>query len=118
MDYALVSPSLDGLLSDDSLYFEGVSRPAAYYVFRDAPSASAANKSASKSASGTSSGSVNKPAGDPLVLERYWNDLYNLFLRKLSLFAGTATPQSEEIVKLQALLQELIKVKELLATGK
>ena len=86
-------PSLDGLLSEDALYFEGVSRPAEYYVFRDAPSA----------------------ATDPLVLERYWNDVYNLFLRKLSLFANDPGEKDDESVKLQALLQELIKVKALLA---
>jgi len=92
-DYSLVSPSLDGLLSDDALYFEGVLRPAEYYVFRDAPTG----------------------VGDPVVLEHYWNDIYNLFLRKLSLFAGEDKVEEEESVKLQALLQELIKVKGLLA---
>ena len=89
-------PSLDGLLSDDALYFEGVSRPAEYYVFRDAPSA----------------------ATDPIVLERYWNDVYNLFLRKLSSYANDADAKDEESVKLQALLQELIKVKALLSGKK
>ena len=95
-DYSFVVPSLDGLLSDDALYFEGVLRPAEYYILRDAPST----------------------ARDPLVLERYWNDLYNLFLRKLSSFASESTVTEEETVKLQALLQELIKVKELLAGRK
>ena len=94
-DYSLVSPCLDGLLSDDALYFEGVSRPAAYYALRDAPAG----------------------AGDPIVLERYWNDVYNLFLRKISSFAAGDCAPEEESIKLQALLQELIKVKELL-TGK
>jgi len=92
-NYSIVSPSLDGLLSDDALYFEGISRPAAYYVLRDASNAT----------------------GDPVVLERYWNDVYNLFLRKVSLFAGCDAVVEEDSVKLQALLQELIKVKGLLA---
>jgi hypothetical protein len=91
--YSLAMPSLDGLLSDDALYFEGVSRPPEYYVFRDAPSA----------------------AGDPVILERYSNDVYNLFLRKLSSFVGDVGAPNEDSVKLQALLQELIKVKGLLA---
>lgn len=95
--YSLVSPSLDGLLSDDALYFEGVSRPSAYYAFRDAPSSAATN------------------AGDPIILERYWNDVYNLFLRKLASFASGDDASHEDSVKLQALLQELVKVKELLA---
>jgi len=92
-DYALVSPSLDGLLSDDALYFEGISRPAAYYTLRDAPPGS----------------------GDPIVLEHYWNDVYNLFLRKISSFAAGDGAPEEDSIKLQALLQELIKVKELLS---
>ncbi len=91
--YRLASPSLEGLLSDDALYFEGVSRPLAYYAFRDAPATES----------------------DSILLERYWNDVYNLFLRKLSSFASGEGSPSEESVKLQALLQELIKVKELLA---
>jgi hypothetical protein len=92
-NYSLVMPSLDGLLSDDALYFEGVSRPAEYYIFRDAPSS----------------------VGDPVILERYSNDVYNLFLRKLSLFASVDNTAEEDSIKLQALLQELIKVKGLLA---
>lgn len=97
--YDLVSPSLDGLLSDDALYFEGVSRPSAYYAFRDAPTAAG----------------LPAQAGDPIILERYWNDVYNLFLRKLASFASGAGAPHEDSVKLQALLQELVKVKELLA---
>ena len=93
-DYALVLPSLDGLLSDDALYFEGISRPAAYYMLRDAPPTG---------------------AGDPVVLEHYWNDVYNLFLRKISSFAACDGATQEDSIKLQALLQELIKVKELLS---
>ena len=92
-DYVLVSPSLDGLLSEDSLYFEGISRPAAFYALRDTPAG----------------------VGDPVVLEHYWNDVYNLFLRKISSFAASDGADVEESVKLQALLQELIKVKGLLA---
>ncbi len=91
-NYSLVLPSLDGLLSDDALYFEGISRPVAYYVFRDAPLS----------------------GRDPVILEHYWNDVYNLFLRKLALFASSTASSHEDSVKLQALLQELIKVKELL----
>jgi hypothetical protein len=92
-NYSLVMPSLDGLLSDDALYFEGVSRPAEYYIFRDTPSST----------------------GDPVILERYSNDVYNLFLRKLSLFASDNNVGEEDSIKLQALLQELIKVKGLIA---
>ena len=33
--YSTLSPSLIGMLSDDNLYFEGVSRPAEIYAIRD-----------------------------------------------------------------------------------
>lgn len=49
-----------------------------------------------------------------LILEQYWNDMYNLFLRKLTSFASSAPTTDEENLKLQALLQELIKVKGLI----
>lgn len=92
--YSIISPSLDGLLTDDALYFEGLSRPSAYYALRDAP---ASEK-------------------EGILLEQYSNDVYNLFLRKLSAFASGDRTEADT-VKLQALLQELIKTKELLAKG-
>lgn len=83
-------PTISGVLSDDYLYFEGTSRPQAFFTLRD--------------------GAHVKDAHELLELERYWNDLYNLFLRKLTDFAGGPV-SDEESLKLQALLQELIKVK-------
>ncbi len=94
--YTITAPSLDGLLSDDYLYFEGLKKPSALFAIRD---------------------------GDPgdgrsiEILEKYFNDIYNLFLRKLSSFASGETLMNEESTKLQALLQEMIKVKGLIATA-
>jgi hypothetical protein len=88
-----MSPSLDGVLSDDHLYFEGVSRPAEIYTVRD----------------------QHIYTQDSLdVLEKYFNDIYNLFLRKLTNFAMFEYSDEESTMKIQALLQELIKVKKLI----
>lgn len=91
--YSITSPSIIGVLSDDHLYFEGLSRPAEMYALRDGEDASGS--------------SVD-------VLEKYFNDVYNLFLRKLSAFAVLDHAGDDESMKLQALLQELIKVKGLI----
>ena len=91
--YNTVSPSIEGVLSDDLLYFEGVSRPPKIFTIRD-------------------QGFVSEDNID--ILEKYFNDIYNLFLRKLSSFAMFEQTNEEESAKLQALLQELIKVKKLI----
>lgn len=91
--YNITQPSIDGILSDDLLYFEGVNRPSELYTIRD-------------------QGYVSEDKVD--VLEKYFNDLYNLFLRKLSSFAMFEHTNEEEAMKMQALLQELIKVKKII----
>ena len=55
-------------------------------------------------------------------MEKYFNDIHNLFLKKFADFSNgshienkrRSKGEDEESVKLQALLQELIKVKELI----
>lgn len=91
--YTITSPSIDGVLSDDCLYFEGLERPMELYTVRD-----------------------QGPSSEDhiTILEKYFNDLYNLFLRKLSSFAMFEHTSAEEAMKMQALLQELIKVKKLI----
>jgi hypothetical protein len=49
-----------------------------------------------------------------LILEKYLNDLYNLFLRKISTYVTIQASIVEDSIKLQALLQEIIKVKDLI----
>lgn len=93
IQYSTVSPSIIGVLSDDNLYFDGLNRPAEVYVIRDG-------------------GDVTGNTID--VLEKYFNDVYNLFLRKLSAFASLDHASIEDTTKLQALLQELIKVRGLI----
>lgn len=91
--YTISSPYIDGVLSDDQLYFEGVSRPSEIYSIRDRGMTS---------------------YDDMDILEKYFNDIYNLFLRKLSSFAMFEHTTDEDAIKMQALLQELIKVKKLI----
>lgn len=91
--YNINYPSIDGILSDDLLYFEGVNRPSELFTIRD-------------------QGYISEDKVD--VLEKYFNDLYNLFLRKLSSFAMFEHTNEEEAMKMQALLQELIKVKKII----
>lgn len=91
--YNIISPSLDGILTDDHLYFEGIRKPIIINKIRDGAN-------------------IDKDGID--VLEKYFNDIYNLFLRKLSAFASLENSTNEDITKLQALLQELIKVKNLI----
>ncbi len=86
-------PTFDGIISEDYLYFEGIKRPVNTYMFND-------------------SGYPSEEDG--YILEKYFNDVYNLFLRKISYFASDDMSKEEDIIKIQALLQELIKVKKLI----
>jgi hypothetical protein len=88
-----ITPSIHGVLSDDELYFEGIKKPSAFYSMRDQETQSEENIE---------------------ILEKYFNDLYNLFLKKLSAFAMDEVTSDEQTLKLQALLQEMIKVKKLI----
>ena len=95
--YPIISPTLSGVISDDYLYFEGTQRPQEFFILRDGGILCEERREESV-----------------LVLEQYFNDMYNLFLRKLTLFASSVPISDEESLKLQALLQELIKVKRLI----
>lgn len=92
-NYTVTSPSLDGVISNDPLFFEGIQRPTIISMIKDSP---------------------NIPKGNIDLLEKYFNDIYNLFLKKLSTYTMTEKPDDQEALKLQALLQEIIKVKSLL----
>ena len=95
--YTYHPPTLTGVLSDDYLYFEGTPRPQAFFTLRDGEDVGSSRRQETLA-----------------ELEHYWNDIYNLFLRKLTSFAGTVPVSDEDALKLQALLQELIKVKNLI----
>lgn len=48
------------------------------------------------------------------ILERYFNDIYSIYLNKLSAYVLAATPERESAQRLRSLLEEIIKVKTLL----
>lgn len=111
-DYSITSPSLDGILRHESIVYEGIERPTEIIRAFDRPSKGSVVKDKAVG-SGESNDLANRK-----ILNDYWNDLYGLFMRKLSEFITEARIEAESGVKLQAMLQELIKVKGLLAVRK
>ncbi|MCX6715434.1 MAG: hypothetical protein NT077_00240 [Candidatus Taylorbacteria bacterium] len=99
-DYAFVSPSLEGVLSHESLVYEGIRRPVEILRALDGPAADSV--------------SPKKPHHNK-VLERYFYDLYGVFMKKFSGFVLESTISIPETVRLQAMLQEMIKIKKLMA---
>src|SRR3954468_426116 len=96
MTYSISSPSIDGLLKHVYLYFEGIKRPLAAFAVRDAISTN-------------SSEQISE-------LERYFYEIHQLFLKKLSEFSTNQFTSPQDTLKLQALLQEIVKVKQLIVT--
>lgn len=90
--YKIISPSLEGVLCDDRIYFEGILKPQEFFVLRDG-------------------GSI--PEDSIGILEAYFQDIHSLFLRKLENFS-VGFYDDENTLKLQALLQEMIKVRKLI----
>lgn len=113
-DYMLVSPSLDGVLRHDSVTYEGVKRPAEVLRILDGPS----SRGQGKDGNVVGHGRKKPPTEAQIkVLEEYFNDIYGVFMKRLSHFVVAASVGADDIVKLQALFQELIKIKELMGRG-
>lgn len=93
--YRIASPSLEGVLCHSSFEYEGIQRPVEALRAFDR------------------SGSPNGPRESEL-LERYLHDLYGVFLKRISAFVVEPSPPPSDAVRLQAILQELLKVKRLL----
>ena len=85
-------------MSQEFILFEGVARPNTLLVIHD--------------------GSIKSPE-DIAVLERYFTDIQNLFFKRLSGFSsdGDSTNSGEDAARLRALLDELIKVKNLIQSA-
>ena len=98
----LVSPSLEGVLLHESVAYEGVRRPHEVLRVLDGPSS-------------RGGGSVAGSLHERQALEQYFHDLYGVFIKRLSYFAIDSDPPVDEEVKLQAMLQELIKIKGLIS---
>lgn len=107
-DYQIASPSLEGVLNHDTLLYDGITRPVELLRVLDGPASKGRGKSSDKMAYDHDSETDRK------VLEGYFQDLYNIFMKKLSYFIVESDVASDETVKLQAMLQEMIKVKGLM----
>ncbi|MCL5781976.1 MAG: hypothetical protein M1459_01295 [Patescibacteria group bacterium] len=103
-DYSVVSPSLSGILSHDSLQYDGLVRPVEIAEIFDRPSSAHTRYVAG-------SEDVEKAR----VVERYFFDLYGVLIKKLSNYAIVSEPSPDESVKIVAMVQELIRVKAYLA---
>ncbi|MFA6404768.1 MAG: hypothetical protein WCW03_02100 [Candidatus Paceibacterota bacterium] len=97
-NYNIVSPSLDGILSHESVVYDGLKRPLEIVRIFDRPEWCNREKLPERH-----------------IIEDYFHDLYGVLIKKISQFSIDASPSSDEAVKLQAMLQEFTKVKKLLA---
>ena len=98
-EYTLASPSLEGVLSHESIIYEGIRRPVEILRALDGPAADPR---------------APKPPHQDKLLEQYFYDLYGVFMKRLSQFVLQAEPTDSETVTLQAMLQEMVKVKRML----
>jgi hypothetical protein len=82
-------------ISHDETVFEGLSRPKELLLFRD--------------------GALEyEKDSNGAILERYFGDIQNLFLKKFALFASSDEVSEQESHKLRSLLEEMMKVKALM----
>ena len=109
-DYELVSPSLEGILSHESLSYEGFSRPLELLRALDGP----ATKSSSRRTKNNTGTDIIKNEQDRKVLEDYFHDLHGIFMKKLSYFIVQSEITPEDRVTLQAMLQEMLRIKNLI----
>lgn len=107
-DYQVVSPSLEGVLIHDSLQYGEVRRPVELLKILDGVSSRGASDGGRK-------GHHEASGEDKKALEDYFHDLYAVFIKRLSYFFVQAEVDEEETVKLTAMLQEMVKVKRLIA---
>jgi hypothetical protein len=100
-EYNITSPSLGGFLTHESLMYDGIKRPTEILRALDGPAASGSS-----------------PKGhEEKVLEQYFYDLYGVFMKRLSQFVLGAEALDTETLTLQAMLQEMIKIKKLIGKG-
>ena len=107
-DYRIVSPSLEGILSHSTIDYKDLRRPAELFRVLDGPSSKGGRDRSGKPSSGRA-----EPLADheQKLLDQYFHDLHGVFMKKFSHFIVESDTTDDEAVKLQALLQEMIKVK-------
>lgn len=103
----MISPSLDGVLNHATLSYEGLNRPIELLRVLDGP----ATKGAKANKLETTKQILS--AEDRKTLQEYFQDLYGVFMKKFSFFIVDQETSTDEGLKLQAMLQEMIKVKRL-----
>jgi hypothetical protein len=100
-DYTLTSPSLGGFLTHESLIYDGIKRPTEILRALDGPAAD-------------HSGAWRPKKGEDKILEQYFYDLYGVFMKRLSQFVLEPEAADGDTIKLQAMLQEMVKIKKLI----
>ncbi|MBP6858822.1 MAG: hypothetical protein KBC33_03280 [Candidatus Pacebacteria bacterium] len=100
-----MSPSLEGVIRHDSMVYEGIHRPEELLRIMDGPASKGPKGSRPKH---------EYSEKDQQIIEQYFQDLYGVFVKKLSRFALEIEVTDDESLKLQAFLQELIKLKRLM----
>lgn len=108
----MVSPSLEGVLSHQSLVYERIRRPVELLRVLDGPSSKGRRES-------PEARDARKFAdGDRKAMEDYFHDLYSVFMKKLSFFIVGLPGRDDESLRLLAMLQEMIKVKKIMESLK
>lgn len=107
-DYQLISPSLDGILHHESMVYEGIRRPFELLRVMDGP-ASLRKKNQPILNEVVYTEQENK------IIQQYLYDLNVLFMKKFSQFMIESESKYDDSVKLQAMLQELVKIKGLMS---
>ncbi|OHA16998.1 MAG: hypothetical protein A3C79_01820 [Candidatus Taylorbacteria bacterium RIFCSPHIGHO2_02_FULL_45_28] len=87
--------------------YEGIRRPFELLRVMDGPLSRGANKH-------THIAEVVYTETERKIIQNYLQDLNRLFMKKLSHFMVESESKPDEGVKLQAMLQEMIKIKKLL----
>lgn len=103
-DYQVIFPSLGGVLSHDTMTYEGLHRPPE--IARIFDRAMVLDKELSE-----------EPDGEvkQKMLENYFHDLYGVLMKRISQFAVESDPRGEDPVKIMAMMQEFLKVKKALS---
>lgn len=108
-NYQIISPSLDGVLNDACMSYGGIIRPVEVIRILDGP--------ATKKSSNESEDSELKIFGlsdqERETLYRYYQDLCSVFLKKMSSYVCDDKEVVDDSVKLQAMLQEIIRIRRL-----
>ncbi len=109
-DYQIISPSLEGVLNHSSILYEGINRPIELLRVLDGP----ATKSQEKDRPTRYDRDIN--ADNLKILDDYFRDLHGIFMKKLANFVVSDYSESDETIKMQAMLQEMIRIKRLIGT--